>query len=155
MIPAPFDRTLDEFLSGTGELDVDRIFAKDFRRVLDEFAIAAPDDLIPRGPSWPSVVSPMLHYRQVPAGVMLYDGDQPIGGYLSCDLSLDERHRGKGLGAEIVIERCLLDGENPVLHLDEAAYSPAGLAAHLAAWRRVRRDHAETALRISRTERWT
>lgn len=153
MLPEPFDMPLDDFLCGPdgGDLDVDRIFAKSFERVLEEFSRDAPDDLVPKGDARASLVIPGLTYRDTPAGVILLDGHVPIGGYLSCDLSLRADYQGMGLGAEIVIERCLRDGESPVWALDSAAYSPAGLAAHAGAWRRVRENPEETAERVRRT----
>lgn len=152
---SPFDGDDDAFLCNEGhEPIVDDIFAKDFDRILAEFMRDAPQDLVmdEETTRHPSLVDPKLDYAEVPAGVMLLDGDRAVGGYLSCDLGLDPAYRGRGLGAEIVIERCLRHGDNPVLDLDEAAYSRAGIAAHRAAWRRARRNETETALRRARLE---
>ena len=153
---APFDLDLDRFLSAADDhrVDVDRIFAKNFARLLREMQDHDPDGLKrdPFDRGRPSLIEPSLTYHHVPAGVLLCDGDDPVGGYLSCDLSLDDAYQGRGLGAEIVIERCLADGFNPVWHLDEAAYSPAGIAAHRAAWRRVRSNPGEVGLRLARME---
>lgn len=154
--PEPFDEGEYAFVAGPdgAEVDVDRIFAKEFDRVLREFRRDAPDEIVPdeAEAGMPSLVDPALTYRNVAAGVLLFDGDRPVGGYLSCDLSLDAAYQGRGLGAEIVIERCLRDGASPVWALDSAAYSPAGLAAHRAAWRRVRAEPGETATRVARLE---
>ena len=154
--PEPFDEDEDAFIVGPegGRLDVDPIFAKDFDRVMDEFGRDAPDEIVPdmKEPGLSSLLAPELTYRDVPAGVVLYHRDRPVGAYLSCDLSLDEEYQGRGLGAELVIERCLRDGCSPLWSLDAAAYSPAGLAAHRAAWRHVRTHPVETALRTRRLE---
>lgn len=156
--PSPFDVSLDQFLSAAddGKVDVDPIFAKEFDRLLRELREYDEDGLIrdPGGPGRPSLIDPSLTYHDVPAGVLLCDEGMPVGGYLSCDLSLDEAYQGRGLGAEIVIERCLHDGCNPVWQLDEAAYSPAGLAAHRAAWRRVTAGPHETAKRLAQINRY-
>lgn len=152
-IPEPFDDELHIFLRGRqGKLDIDDIFAKSLAQVLREFERHAPDDIVPDGPALPSLLDSGYSFVDVPCGILLLAPDGGIaGGYLSCDLVLDEPHRGKGLGAEIVIERCLRDGENPVLNLDAAAYSRAGLGAHQAAWRHARGNPGET---IFRRQRW-
>lgn len=155
-IPEPFGEDLREFLSAhdEGDVDVDDIFAKDFDRLMTEFARDAPSDIEIRhdAPRVRSMIDPTLAYVEVDAGILLCDGDKAIGGYLSCDLSLDAEYQGRGLGMEIVIERCLREGMNPVLHLDDAAYSPAGLAAHEAAWRHARGHPEETMMRFERLE---
>lgn len=154
--PEPFDEDEDAFIIGPegGRLDVDAIFAKDFDRVMEEFRREAPAeieaDMTEQG--LPSLLAPELTYRDVPAGLMLFHGDRPVGGYLSCDLSLSEEYQGRGLGAELVIERCLRDGCSPVWPLDAAAYSPAGLGVHRAAWRHVRSHPVETRIRVERLE---
>jgi GNAT superfamily N-acetyltransferase len=149
----PFNQDLDCFLSGPGgrELDIDDIFAKNFSKVLEEFVKFSPQDLVPEDDCiYKSLVDESLHYIEVPAGILLMNGIEPIGGYLSCDLSLDEKWQGKGLGAEIVIERCLRYGAVPTWDLDEPAYSRAGAAAHESAWRRARENPEETRQRAER-----
>ena len=152
--PEPFDVDEETFIVGpdSAKLDVDPIFAKTFAQMLDDFARHAPDEILvdPELPDTGSITVPGLIYRDVPAGVMLFEGDRPIGGYLSCDLGLDEAWRGRGLGVEIVIERCLRDGCSPVWALDKASYSPAGLATHRAAWRQARGQRLTTAFRMNR-----
>lgn len=154
-VPEPFNVDLEVFLAGESrrELDVDKIFAKDFERVLSEFKEYAPEDIVPdsKDAGVPSLFWPQLRFVEVPAGILLIAADGlPIGGYLSCDLSLSSDWQGRGLGAEIVIERCLRDGEVPTWNLDAASYSPAGLAAHQSAWRHVRKHDQETELRVRR-----
>lgn len=151
--PAPFHLDEDDFVAGEGILDVDPIFAKTFERVMDEMRRDAPLTIVPfeDGEGRASLLAEGLWYHDVPAGVLLCTGDgTPVGGYLDCDLSLASTHHGRGLGAEIVIERCLRDGAVPTWNLDQPAYSPAGLAAHRAAWRRARRNPEETMERMSR-----
>ena len=152
--PEPFDMDLDGFLQGDARLDIDQIFAKDFATILEEFTRGAPEEIETddKDPGVPSIFAPELTYREVPAGIVLFHGEKPIGGYLSCDLSLTREYQGRGLGAEIVIERCLRDGSSPVLALDSAAYSPAGYAAHAAAWRHARSHVDETATRVNRNQ---
>jgi len=153
--PAPFDVDEDEFLAGESlrELDVDHIFAKDFDRVLREFRRDAPGDIVwdASEARMPSLLAEGVFFREVPCGIMMVDADDvPIGGYLSCDVSVDASWQGRGLGAELIIERCLRDGEVPTWCLDDAAYSPAGEGAHRAAWRHARSHPEETARRVER-----
>ena len=154
-IPEGFDVDLDAFLSGEGKVDEDDIFAKDFDTVLDDMRTYDPKGIAwnPSTPVLPSLVAEGYALRHVEAGVLLFcPSGRMVGGYLSCDVSVDPAHQGRGLGAELVIERCLKDGMNPVLHLDAASYSSAGLAAHMSAWRRVRSRPDETAVRVHRME---
>lgn len=151
--PEPFDEDEDAFLAGDGEPDVDDVFAKDFDRVWEEMLRFAPDDVVwdAGDQALPSLIVPGVVFREVPCGILALGPDgEPIGGYLSCDLSVDAAWQGLGLGAEIVIERCLRDGMNPVLNLDAAAYSRAGIAAHSSAWSRARSHPEETAVRLAR-----
>lgn len=152
--PEPFDRDENAFVEGDeGRLDIDDIFAKEIEQVLGEFRRDAPDEIEfdEKDEALPSLFEPGYFFRDVPAGILLFAPDGEIaGGYLSCDLFLGPDHRGKGLGMEIVIERCLRDGENPVLNLDESAYSRAGHACHIAAWHHVRNNPRETRTRIRR-----
>lgn len=152
--PAPFDEDIDEFLCpGEGDLDIDNIFAKDFDSMLDDYRQYAPEDIVPNGEvTFPSLINPDLHFREVPCGIILFDDDRAIGGYLGCDIALYDEYQGQGLGKEIIIERCLREGSSPVWHLDEAAYSEAGLAAHRAAWHHARENPAETETRLNRIE---
>lgn len=148
----PFGLDLDVFLAGAHgrDLDVDPIFAKPFARVLAELRRDAPFDVaIGEGRSRPSRIDPRCVLHEVGAGILLTDAaGTAIGGYLSYDLALDEAYRGRGLGTELVIERVLADGAVPTWQLDAPAYSPAGLAAHAAAWRRMRdlRDRGDPAI---------
>lgn len=152
-LPEAFNVDLDTFLSGEGEVDEDNIFAKDFQTVLEDMRLFAPSDLEydQNTPALPSLIANGYTMRHVDAGILLFCPEGKIvGGYLSCDVSIDRAHQDQGLGTEIIIERCLKDGMNPVLHLDEAAYSSAGLAAHISAWERVRSQPEETAIRTAR-----
>lgn len=136
------DMDEDDFLSGGADgsrpLDIDNIFAKDWQRVVAEMrqadpaALDLPEDCV----ATPSLIVDGYRFVDLAGGVALVDPDGTIvGGYLSCDLSLDESHQGQGLGAELVVETFLRNGDLPTWHLDTPAYSPAGEAAHRAAYR--------------------
>lgn len=152
--PGPFNLSEKEFLEGEdGRLDVDDIFAKTLSHVLDDFKAYTPEDIVPdnKEEGQPSLFEPGYRIVDVPAGILMLAPDGSIAGaYASCDLVLDEAHRGKGLGMELVIERCLRDGQNPVHNLDESAYSHAGLKCHRAAWNHVRNNPREARTRLSR-----
>lgn len=154
-LPEAFNVDLDAFLSGEGEVDEDDIFAKDFETVLADMHLFAPGDLEydESTPALPSLIVDGYTMRHVYGGILLFcPKGEIVGGYLSCDISIDVAHQGQGLGTELIIEQCLKSGTNPVLYLDEAAYSSAGLAAHTSAWERVRSHREETAIRQKRLE---
>lgn len=138
----PFSYSLEEFLAGPGysenDLDIDPVFATSLTRLLEE---NPHDDLQYTGdsPSWPCRLDPALRYVEVEAGVLLLDqGSQIVGMYAWTALAIAPQWQGKGLGADIVIQRIERWGENPVWHLDTPAYSPGGRAAHESAWRQKR-----------------
>ena len=152
--PQPFDMAENIFLCGDSgkALDIDKIFAKTLEHVLDD--IKDPDsgqiEINTGSKPFASLIDSRFSYQETPIGILaLYEGEI-VGGYMSCDLTLKPEYQGIGIGAELVIERCLLDGQNPVWHLDTPAYTPAGVAAHRAAWRRVRGFPSETAKRMKR-----
>lgn len=151
----PFARDLEEFLTGRSTPDIDPIFGKRFDQALAAFMKYAPEDIVPEINSLkvPSLFAEGFYYKDIPAGVALFDqADNLAGFYAGCDLSLDAQHQGRGLGSELVIERCIRDGENPVLNLDVAAYSPAGYAAHAAAWTYANKYPHNIKVRMTR---WT
>lgn len=152
--PYPFSLNLQKFLSGEDEqdLDVDKIFGKPVSQILADWS-CQPHMLEPEEgeKSRPSLFNSNLSFRQVPAGVLLVDGqDKIVGVYLGCDLSLLPEYQGQGLGKELVLERILQDEWSPVWNLDTPAYSIAGRAAHEAAWRHARRELADMEKRIDR-----
>lgn len=136
-----------EFLSGPGSdenrIDIDPVFAKRFDRVQNE---ALSDDVnafneIEYSARTQSCVAEGYSFFDVESGVALQAPDGSIvGGYFSCDISLHEEHQGLGLGTELVIEYFLRQGQFPNWELDNAAYSPAGHAAHCAAFSRLQND---------------
>jgi GNAT superfamily N-acetyltransferase len=150
----PFDKDEYYLLTGPAKLDVcvDDIFGKSLKVMIDDFREHDPDmikiDSLDDGVK--SIFCSRLIYKEVMAGLLLFDGDKPVGGYLGCDLSLDEEYRGKGLGKEIIIETFLREEKSPVWDLDTAAYSRAGLAAHQAAYWHVKKHPKETEYRKSR-----
>ncbi len=129
----------DAFLAGgERDLDVDTIFGKDFSVVLAEMRQWSPEALLPEPDSVPIPLAadPAYTVRSLEGGIGLYDSSGTlVGGYLSCDLSIEDEHQGIGLGREIVACAFLKNHELPTWHLDAPAYSPAGEATHRAAWR--------------------
>ena len=123
-------------------ITVDPVFGKAFAQIWDEALREEPDALTPAPGTRPTPALAAAGYRflGVPAGVLLLDGTgNPVGGYLGCDLAIDPAHRGRGLGAELVLEYALRHGRIPVWTHGIAAYSPAGEAAHRSAHRMARR----------------
>lgn len=144
-IPQPFDASLEEFICQDAELDVDPIFGKPLSRLLADY------DITDRTDRRTSHHDPRLKIETVRAGVILSSQTgMTIGAYLGCDLSLVPEWQGRGLGTELVIERCLLSGINPAAQLDNAAYTPAGHAAHISAWKCVRSNPLDAHLRLFR-----
>jgi GNAT superfamily N-acetyltransferase len=138
----------DEFLAGPDRyeawdgdgdlLDIDEIFGKSFYRVLREQREYDPGsvDIGEDAVRTESLKAPGYAFVDVPAGLLLLDLDgNPCGGYIGCDLAIEEGHQGQGLGAELVLEYAMRFGPLPTWDLDEAAYTPAGEGAH-------RRAHA-------------
>jgi len=146
---APFDLSLEEFLRGpdsSEDLDVDRIFSVPFDRLMRENAPYAESalDYDAASERTPSMVVPGAMFVGVAAGVILLDPrGKAIGCYVWSSLALDADWQGLGLGRELVIERSLREEANPVWALDTPSYSPAGVAAHAAAWRYARGHPAE------------
>ncbi len=141
--PPPFDSDVNRFLVGPDclNLDIDRIFAKTLDQIIGDYEhepglIAIQED----APNYPSLIRPSLVFKEAEVGIWLCDRDIIVGAYIGCDLSVLPEYQGFGLGAELVLERCIRDGYNPVWHLDSAAYSPAGAAAHRTAHRMARGD---------------
>lgn len=119
------------------DLDIDDIFAKPFDRIVREALDHNPASLEPvaGSPVTASQSAPGYAFLEVNCGLLLVAPDgRPAGGYISCDLSIAPEHRGRGLGAEIVLEYFLRNGQLPTWFLDTPAYSIAGLATHRAAW---------------------
>ena len=152
-MPEGFDLDLEHFLAGDQEVDEDDIFAKNFSVVITDMMHYDPKGIewTAKDAPFPSLIASGYCYRHVDAGVLLFCPEGIlVGGYLSCDVAIDIEHQGQGLGKELVIERCLKDGMNPVLNLDTASYSSAGLAAHTSAWHHARTNLSETHERMKR-----
>ncbi len=146
-IPAPFHLPLNEFAQGHADLEIDDIFGKPLSTLLADY------DLRTRVDIGPSSQIPTVRIGRSASGIIFADAaGSIIGAYLGCDLSLAPEWRGKGLGAELVLERCLEDGVNPAAQLDTAAYTPAGYASHVSAWNKVRSDPLKTRLRAHRRD---
>lgn len=137
----PADITIEDFVVGPDldwdDLDIDPVFGKSFDRALAELSKDMPDALDPAdGDSCEtaSYVHPSLIFRSCVCGVVLFDGDTPVGGMLETDLVLHPAWHGRGLGREIVLESYMRDGEFRIWNLDIPAFSPEGLAAFEGAW---------------------
>jgi GNAT superfamily N-acetyltransferase len=136
----------NEFLTGPDpdgeiELDVDPIFGKKWAQVWTEMQTSDPEGLLDDedGVVSPSDVAEGYQFRLVRAGLLLIDpAGQPVGGYLSCDVSIDTAHQGKGLGTELIVEYFLRKGDIPTWSLDTPAYTPDGERAHRSAYRMIR-----------------
>ena len=129
----------DEMLCGPdGDPDtvvIDRGFGKTFDRLLEELDITR-DTFSAEGIQHPSIVHIGYTFQEVYIGVLLRAPDGAVvGGYLDCDLSLDDAHQDLGLGAELVAWRLHLFGSLPVWHHGTPGFSPAGAGAHRAAAR--------------------
>jgi len=124
---------------GDGDLlDIDDIFGKGFGRIYkeqlayDPASLTVPEDAI----RTPSLKAEGYSFVDVEAGLLLIDPEGKLcGGYIGCDLAVNDIHRGQGLGAELVLEFAMRNGWLPTWGLDEAGYTSAGEAAH-------RRAHA-------------
>jgi GNAT superfamily N-acetyltransferase len=119
-------------------VDIDPVFAKPWTQVLREIEETDPHALVvdEDEASTPSDVVSGYWYQPVMTGLLLMSpAGKPVGGYLSCDVSVEPEHQGQGLGAELIVEFYLRQGMIPTWFLDTPAYSPAGMAAHRAAWR--------------------
>lgn len=132
--------TKDQFLAGprhrAEDLDIDAVFSKGWDSLLQEMRQFDPAGLEPTGENaTPSDLEPEYSFLSVNSGVVLLDASGAwVGGYLSCDLAVDEGHQGIGLGKELIVEYFLRHQGLPSWHLDAPAYSPAGEAAHRAAY---------------------
>lgn len=124
----PFEQDLEGFLAAGLELDVDPIFGKPLEVLLSDY------DIEPEDGAWPSHSVKGVTIAAVRSGIVAMSGPDIVGGYLGCDLAIHPDWRGRGLGAEVVLARCLWSGINPATQLDVAAYSPAGYATHARAW---------------------
>ena len=134
--------TLDEFLAGPGrecaDLDIDDIFGKEFEQVMAEIKLFDKNGLNPLDPDEGLILSDVVAgyaYQEVESGLALFAPDgHVVGGYFSCDLSIEYEHQGQGLGTELIVEYYVRNGCLPTWDLEVPAYSNAGSAAHRSAW---------------------
>lgn len=160
-LPEPFHLDLDAFLKGPGQEDVepyvDRILARRLPLVLADIAGDDPEELVidddRHARATPSTSRPGFRFVAIRTGVLLLDDRRRIvGAYAGPDLTLKPALHGFGLGRELVLERALRDGSTPVWNLQTPAYTPAGLAAHVSAWRRAQDDPDAIHQRLARID---
>ena len=79
-----------------------------------------------------------------PETVVLLDPEgEPCGFYSGGQVWVDEEHRGRGLGAEMILAMADALGTSPTKYHGGLGYSQAGYQAHREAWRRAtERAHA-------------
>ncbi len=143
--------SMEAFLKGPDNedaaLDIHPCFAKRFEhhwddgwsyRLIPASWTDSQEPWIPMidGPSTPSDHRPGYRFLEQDHDLLLID-DQgaPVGGYVSCDVSIMESHQGLGLGAELILEYFLRHDDFPTWYLDSPQYTKAGLYAHQAAQR--------------------
>ena len=74
---------------------------------------------------------------------LLDPGGTPRGFYMGGKLWVDEVSRGSGRSALLIGAAADLLGAPPAQNTEGMGFSPAGHAAHLAAWRRIRETAIE------------
>jgi GNAT superfamily N-acetyltransferase len=134
--------TEDEFLTGSDpegdlELDIDWRYGKEWNKLLREMKQFDPNGLQVEVGAHETVsaIAPGYRFRPVESGVLLIDPTgEAVGGYLSCDVSIDPAHQGQGLGAELIVERYLRGGSLPTWWLDTPQYTGEGERAHRSAY---------------------
>lgn len=122
-------------------LDVDWIFGHRFADLYAGQESFRPGStaILENEPITTALADPSYRFAACEGGLLLLAASGvPVGGYLGQDIAIDEAHQGQGLGAELVAECYLRQGEVPVWNLDIPAYSPAGEACHRAAWHLLR-----------------
>jgi len=119
---------------GKGDLlDIDDIFAKDFREMYREQLEFDPNSvrISKSATRTPSLMAEGYAFVDIEAGLLMLNPEGKVcGGYIGCDVAINDTHRGQGLGAELVLEFAMRNGWLPTWSLDEAAYSQAGEGAH-------------------------
>lgn len=140
LCPGEYD--LETFLSGDpdgGNICIDPIFGKDLETIIGDCLGFSPrdiyvdvDSLLTR-----SYYDVDIAFVDAECATLMVDLPRRriIGGYVGLDLAVHHDWRGRGLGAELVFEHFIRNECLPLWSCDEASFSPAGYAAHAAAWR--------------------
>lgn len=77
-----------------------------------------------------------LEYEPVGTFILLEACGAPCGFYTDGQCWVDEDHRGKGLSRSMILASARYRGGPPIRDSEHGiGYSPAGLAAHVSAWR--------------------
>lgn len=119
-------------------LDIDDIFGrKTWSEVYGDgdayypkgWAIVHEDDFVR-----PSDVEDGYTFASFEYGTFLISPEgKKCGGFIASELNVNTPHQGRGLGAELVVEHFLHNGDLATWHLDTPAYSPEGEGAIRAA----------------------
>lgn len=148
-----------EFLAGPGRkklaLVIDDRMAKTFSRIWNDIEARDEDHLTLDRDAMVTVseTDPNYRFATCIAGVQLLDEHGvAVGGYLDGDLAIDENHRGRGLGRELILEFFLRFHGLPTWDSDKPGFSRIGEAAHRSAYR-LAQDAEGFARRLRRITR--
>lgn len=95
----------------------------------------------------------LWHYRKTETGVILLGPNSGIEGfYANSVVSVNDEHRGKGLGTELIVVASIIHGINPSWSDGKPQYTPSGLTVHQKAYRSYRRFPDRFSLNIQEIE---
>lgn len=140
-IDIPSNYSLDDFLAGIGgdcgDVVIDDGFAKPLSTIVadaarfEAFRLNVVDEAVVT----PSIVDPNLVFLETEGGLLLTTVDgEIVGAYLGPDVAVRPDYQRRGLGAELILEYFMRNGNIPNWESEKAAYSHGGYAAHTSAW---------------------